>query len=96
MGGGYLALGPRASPHILSPLKFKCKHLKQQLLKLAQTLRCPLAPHVQTKGCLCPTACSCPPGLAQPRTLTLLLSFNFLWGREPVALPSLALFFLDF
>lgn len=44
-------------------------------------LRCPLAPHVQTKGCLCPTACSCPPGLAQPRTLTLLLSFNFLWGR---------------
>lgn len=53
-GEGYLALGPRASPHILSPLKFKCKHLKQQLLNLAQNLRSPSAPHVQTKGCFCP------------------------------------------
>lgn len=54
MGGGYLALGPRASPHILSPLKYKCRHLKQQLLNLALTLHSPLAPHVQTKGCFCP------------------------------------------
>lgn len=36
------------------------------------------------------------PGLAQPRTLTLLLSFDFLWGRGACGHSLLALFFLDF
>lgn len=84
MGGGYLALGPRASPHILSPLKFKCKHLKQQLLNLAQTLRCPLTPHVQTKGCLCPTACPCP---SAPQPAPSPLPHSLLLSPLPHSLP---------